>query len=164
MYGTRLTRDFGESVPEPWKSAINSLNDHQVQRGLRRLTATGSASVPTLPQFVKACRQVGDDEGEARQAPTYLPGPVYDAFHRFGQRALFRFLKTKGAASEECLRKLIAVKNHIVTAAMDDESTKAEELRDVLLAAFEKHWQEMPAEEAQRHERSFQRTGFVSGH
>lgn len=137
MYGSRLTRDFGESVPEPWRSAINTLSDEQVRRGMRRLTAAGSASTPTLPQFVRACRTVGDDEGEARPAATFLPGPRYDPWHGFGQRALLRFLKCRDKqTSEHDLRRLIEVKNRIIAAVGADE--QPEDVRDVLLAAFGK--------------------------
>lgn len=159
MYGTRLTRDFGESVPDPWRSAIATLNDLQIQRGLRRLTAAGSASVPTLPQFVKACRQTGDDEGETRPAATYLPAPPVDPWVGLGNRALFQYLKTKGAASEQTLPKLVAVKNEIIAAA--DDSSEPKEVRDVLFAAFDKLWEAMPASQIEWHKDHFARTGRV---
>lgn len=141
MYGTRLTRDFGESVPDPWRSAIKTLTDVQIQRGLRRLTAAGSASTPTLPQFVKACKTAGDDEGEVRPAHTYLPGPSYDDFHIFGQRCLLKFaLSADTAFSAEQMRDLVEHKNRLVSDFRDmhreTQDVTAEQMREGLFAAF----------------------------
>jgi hypothetical protein len=145
MYGPRLTRDFGESVPEPWRSVIASLSDIQIQRGLRRLTASGSGSVPTLPQFSKACRDLGDDEGQTRPASTYLPSPDYDHFHRFGQKQFFKFIWTNDTTPEQ-LPKLIQRKNEIIDAARHDpemqlggdEVEQGKQLHEILFAAWRK--------------------------
>jgi hypothetical protein len=141
MYGSRLTRDFGDSVPDPWKSAIKSLTDSQIQKGLRRLTAAGSASTPTLPGFVKACKTVGDDEGEGRQAASYLPPPSFDDFHCFGQRALFAFVRKAGYVSEETLQALVTEKNRLVNdfrAMNAEEEVTAAQMREALMKAFER--------------------------
>lgn len=96
MYGTRLARDFGESVPEVWKQAISTLKRYEIDRGLRRLTTGGSGSPPTLPQFMKACKMTGDDEGTLRPASTFqaLPKPVRpeNRFLMIGNFELLRFL------------------------------------------------------------------------
>src|SRR5690606_30884911 len=113
MYGNRLTRDFGDSVPEPWRNGISYMPDWQIQRGLRRLSLAGSASVPTLPVFVKACRQQGDDEGQSRPDASALPPPTYDGFHAFGQRCLFVFLRRSDAIGQERLQALIRAKNKL---------------------------------------------------
>lgn len=145
MYGNRLTRDFGDSVPDPWRSAIGTLSDSQVQRGLRRLTVAGSASTPTLPQFVKACRDLGDDEGQTRPASTYLPAPDYDHFHRFGQRQFFKFLWTHDTTPAQ-LPMLIQRKNEIIDAARHDpemqlggdEAEQGKQLHEILFSAWRK--------------------------
>lgn len=145
MYGSRLTRDFGDSVPDPWRSAIKTLTDAQVQRGLRRLTAAGSGSTPTLPQFMKACRDFGDDEGQTRPASTYLPSPDYDHFHRFGQRQFFKFLWTHDTTPEQ-LPMLIQRKDEIIDAARHDpemqpggnEQEQGKQLHEILFSAWRK--------------------------
>lgn len=147
MYGNRLTRDFGDSVPDPWRSAISTLSDAQIQRGLRRLTAGGSGSTPTLPQFAKACRDQGDDEGQVRPASTQLPSPNYDHFHCFGQIQFFKFLKMHNVRNDQ-LPKLIARKNEIISAARHDPDMQAgdtteqaeqgKQLHEILFAAWRK--------------------------
>lgn len=130
MYGNRLTRDFGDSVPDPWRSAIKSLSDPQIQRGLRRLTAAGSASTPTLPQFVKSCRATGDDEGEVRPASTVLPAPNYDHFHCFGQLQLFKFIRLFEVSNDQ-LPTIIQRKNEIIDAARHDPDMHGGDAREM---------------------------------
>jgi hypothetical protein len=135
MYGTRLTRDFGESVPEPWRSAIKTLSDSQVQRGLRRLTANGSGSTPTLPQFMKACRASGDDEYETRPAGTFLPQPPLSWQVRNGNFALLSFMMANDVP-QDLVPKLVETKNKIVAGTADDDDTA--DLSNVLRTAFAK--------------------------
>jgi hypothetical protein len=139
MYGNRLTRDFGESVPEPWKQAIGTLTRYQVDRGLRRLTAGGSGSVPTLPQFMKACRMVGEDDGPS--APTgqpVLPAPEIDKFTLSANRWMLNYLMRKGA-HVQCLPAMIDAKNRL--AAQYREIDTEDPVKDEeFLAALHKAW------------------------
>lgn len=139
MYGTRLTRDFGVLVPEPWASAIKTLNDRQIQRGLRKLIDVGSTSTPTLPAFVKACRMLDDeDERPGRANVPALAG--YDDYHQLGQRWLFGFLLERGSVEPSTLPKLVAAKNRIVEqfrAGGNIDGTVAEWF-DVAKAEFER--------------------------
>lgn len=113
MYGSRLIREFGESVPEVWRQAVGSLKRFEVDRGLRRLTTGGSASPPTLPQFMKACKQIGDDEGTLRPAVTYTPAnalpPPSNRFVPTGSIALLRFILAENTPTDriEDLRKIM---------------------------------------------------------
>lgn len=141
MYGSRLTRDFGESVPEPWTSAIRTLNDRQIQRGLRKLTDAGSASSPTLPVFVKACRMLDDEDGSHGRANVpALPG--YDDYHQLGQRWLFAFLLKHGGIEPATLPKVVAAKNRIVAefrASGDiEDKGRVKEWLDVAVTEFER--------------------------
>jgi hypothetical protein len=113
MYGNRLTREFGDSVPEPWQSAIRTLKDHEIQRGLRKLSLAGSASVPTLPVFMKACREAGGDDGEVRPAATFLPSPPREEFHQNAQFRLMKFLMANDV-SEDTLAALVIEKNRLL--------------------------------------------------
>lgn len=72
-FGPRFLRDFGNEAPPIWVSAIQSLKDHEIEKGFRRLALHGSASPPTLPQFMKFCKMTGDDEGTLRPAATFQP-------------------------------------------------------------------------------------------
>ena len=163
MYGTRLTRDFGESVPDPWASAIRTLNDHEIQRGLRRLANGGSGSTPTLPQFVKACRQIGEDHGPTtpRGAPA-LPTVRYDDLHTFGQKCLMKFLTDNGSATQQALDRMIEEKNRIVgnfRLIQSEEVLEAAEVRERLFTAFREAWKPITENEIEIARNKLSRTG-----
>lgn len=62
MFGAEtLARKFGESPPEEWRLSLSRLTDFELQRGLRRLNDSGKGHVPTLPEFLRMCREVGGD-------------------------------------------------------------------------------------------------------
>lgn len=145
MYGGRLTRDLGESVPETWRRTISSLKDFEIQRGLARLLKGGQASAPSLPQFVKACKMIGEDDGPS--APTNantLPPPDYDVYHSHGQRCLMKYLFTAGAAGDAQLKKMLSAKDKIITdfraMAADGEIVTGSEIRDRLFKAWDAVW------------------------
>lgn len=56
---------------------IGRLKDHELERGMRRLMYSGAAAPPSLPQFVRLCRTVGDapDLDEGPRVPA-LPKPA----------------------------------------------------------------------------------------
>jgi hypothetical protein len=147
MYGSKVVRDFGESVPNVWRSAVGALNRFEIDRGLRRLTMQGGASPPTLPQFIKACKQTGDDEGTIRPAQDhFLTPPSMDKWREFGNRCLFAYLCTEGAATVESLKVLVAEKNKIAAQYRDIETECAvtdEEFVATCRKSFTKHWQSM---------------------
>jgi hypothetical protein len=169
MYGARLTRDFGESVPEVWRQAISGLNRHQIDRGLRRLTAGGSGSVPTLPQFMKACRMIGEDDGPSNPGMAQLPQRIlpqgFNHIDAHGQKCMFAYLWDRGAASETSLHVMIAEKNKIVEQyrliAAEDEVT-GKEIKDRLFGAFAKVWRPITEEDAEAHYTSFRAKGFAA--
>jgi hypothetical protein len=74
--GDAVERKFGPNPPVEWVEMVGRMNDFELQRGLRRLVASGKAHVPTLPEFVKLCRAVGDDaEFGGSKATNALPAP-----------------------------------------------------------------------------------------
>lgn len=152
MYGSRLTRDFGDSCPETWRRAIEQLKDYEVQRGLARLLRTG-APTPTLPAFVKACRIIGEDDGpSAPRGLPELPQGNYDMYHAFGQRAMLAWLMTNGAATAESLAVMIACKNDVVSLYRDfgrHDKVDPAELKEQLFAEFSKVWSPMDYEESE---------------
>ncbi len=56
-----LKRKFGDSPPEPWIQMLAQIPDAHLRRGLRKLPFTGWPHVPSLPQFIKLCRDPEDD-------------------------------------------------------------------------------------------------------
>jgi hypothetical protein len=148
MYGQRLFRDFGESVPDEWISAIANLKDFQIKRGFVMLGASGSGSVPTLPQFLKACRTTGDEDRSAIVPERTLPGPDYDRAHCIGQLAMLSFvmrstLEGDGAATPESLDAMVKEKNRIVEQyrqILPEDPDASKEMPDVIRAALKKYY------------------------
>jgi hypothetical protein len=144
MYGQRFLRDFGDSPPEPWISACGALKDHEIKRGLARLANTGSGSSPTLPQFVKACRTVGEDDGPKgpRGTRESLPPPQHqEQWHRWGQLALLKFLVKYGPAPDHQLPAMIAAKNRLVASyrlIASEEDVTAQEFTAAMHAELAK--------------------------
>ncbi len=71
MYGgDAVDRKYGPKPPPEWVSAISGLKDHELQRGMRRIASGGKPHVPTLPEFLTACRRIGDDQEFGGQKQT----------------------------------------------------------------------------------------------
>lgn len=72
MYGaTALRNKYGETPPNSWKSAINGLNEYALRRGMKRALHF-TRGVPSLPEFLRMCNEVGGehDEGSQPMAPS----------------------------------------------------------------------------------------------
>lgn len=70
-----VVRKFGNTAPPEWATVIGSLKDYELQRGIRRLTFSGKPHVPSLPEFLKLCREVGGDEHADENRRPLLPPP-----------------------------------------------------------------------------------------
>jgi hypothetical protein len=125
-FGDNLIRRFGKTPPAEWVGAIDMLNDAQLERGLKRLVFGGKGQAPSLPEFIRMCRALGNDEYDDGQpalpkleAPDAWKGDVWDmAANRYllghiakqmakdpkmyGQPASYRAMK----ATDEDLNKL----------------------------------------------------------
>ena len=74
-FGDSLLRKFGPEPPQEWVGAIDALNPYQLDRGMRRIVFGWKGGAPTLPDFMRLCRSVGQDEfDEGRPAVPLLPG------------------------------------------------------------------------------------------
>lgn len=60
--GEAVARKYGDAPPAEWIGVLSDVNDWQLERGMRRLVRSGKAHVPALPEFLKLCRAVGDEE------------------------------------------------------------------------------------------------------
>lgn len=145
MYGPRFIRDFGESVPDVWRSAINSLNESELRRGLKRLTSSGSGSSPTLPQFVKACKLIGEEDGPSRPQNFTQPALTHscDSFDKLGNACLMRYsLNWPGDLGDMDAAELFRVKTKIAQQFREIASeceVDADEMRSAFKSAFDKH-------------------------
>lgn len=72
-----LERKFGREIPTEWRGIVERMPIPELERGMRRLVYSGKAHVPTLPEFVKLCKAVGDDQefGGPKQSGPLLEGP-----------------------------------------------------------------------------------------
>lgn len=77
LYGAdAVRRKFGDEAPPEWREAISQVSDFDLQRGMRRLMHGGKPYVPSLPEFIRACKVVGQDTEAGEGKPTYmLPAP-----------------------------------------------------------------------------------------
>ena len=164
MFGSRFTREYGDSAPETWRRTIESLNDFELARGLRRLLQQGSGSPPTLPQFVKACR-AADPDDVVRPAATFLPPPVMDSIAAFGNRVLLGYLMDprRKNPSETSLQRMVEAKNRIIDQfrqiERDDPTVKSEEIRAALFREFDRQFEAMSEDEYEAGRQRFIRTG-----
>lgn len=168
MYGNRLVRDYGESAPEAWANVIGALKDHEIAAGLRALINIGSGSVPTLPQFVKACRNAQEHDGpHANHSPERtLPRPEYmEKFHAHGQKCLFAYLWKRGPASSESLQAMIVRKNNLVCdyrSIAEEEEVTGKELKEALFKAWDELYEKSTPEDFKHHQETFIRTGHAA--
>lgn len=74
MFGAdAVERKYGRTIPEEWPAMLSRLNEFQIQRGVRMLAYSGKQHVPSLPEFVKLCRDAEHDR-EVNDRPA-LPNP-----------------------------------------------------------------------------------------
>lgn len=79
MFGAdALERKFGRSIPAEWAGIVDRMPQAELERGMRRLVYSGKPHVPTLPEFVKLCKTVGDDQefGGPKQSGPLIAGPA----------------------------------------------------------------------------------------
>lgn len=77
-FGDALQRKYpGKEPPTEWVLQLASLRQEYIDRAFRRMMSAGLSQPPTLPQFMRFARAVGDDnDTEALPQPTQaLPGP-----------------------------------------------------------------------------------------
>jgi hypothetical protein len=123
MFGAdAVARKYGNEIPPEWHAMLAKLNEHQVARGVRMLAYSGKPHVPSLPEFVKLCRDAEHDrEGSDRLSlppRNNYPGDGWDveANNHFFAYVLRRlrdrkpiqpqelpaFLKMKAAWARDC--------------------------------------------------------------
>lgn len=99
MYGAdTLARKFGNAIPEEWTAMLGQLNEFQVRRGIRMLAYSGKAHVPSLPEFVKLCRDAEPEREISDQA--CLPAPddwTGDKWDLIANRLLLQHIRDRCA-------------------------------------------------------------------
>lgn len=68
-----LERKFGKSPPAEWAGLLRTVNDFELQRGIRRMSFSGKSHIPTLPEFLRMCREVGGEQFSDADAKAIPP-------------------------------------------------------------------------------------------
>lgn len=105
-----LERKFGREIPTEWRGIVERMPIPELERGMRRLVYSGKAHVPTLPEFVKLCKAIGDDGefGGPKQSTPLIAGPpdVTDNWGAAANRHLMAevYKNPRRFASPDCER------------------------------------------------------------
>jgi hypothetical protein len=75
--GDAVRRKFGDTPPPEWVGVVAQLTDYQLDRGMRRLLASGKGQVPSLPEFRRLCMLIADDELDPPDLPA-LAAPAWN--------------------------------------------------------------------------------------
>lgn len=113
MFGPRLVRDYGPSAPDAWRNVIGAMRPQEIAAGLKALLDGGSGSVPTLPQFIKACRTNNEHGGiERNHSPERRIERKFEPVEAHANKCLLAFLlrEYRAQVSESLLHQLLAVK------------------------------------------------------
>ena len=87
-----LERKFGRDIPREWTSIVERMPAAELERGMRRLVHSGKAHVPTLPEFVRLCKAVGDDgEWGGPKGQHALPAPAQNVTDPWGTQGNIHF-------------------------------------------------------------------------
>jgi hypothetical protein len=97
MFGAdAVERKFGREIPAEWTAMCARLNEFQVQRGIRQLAYSGKSHVPSLPEFVKLCRDAEHDFKPPAVHPSLAHDgdPSMDAWGMLANRRLLKHITT----------------------------------------------------------------------
>jgi hypothetical protein len=102
MFGAdALERKYGREIPQEWAAMCIRLNDYQIQRGIRQLAYR--AHVPSLPEFVKLCRDAEHDIRPPQQHPALArdEDPSMDPWGLLANRRLMQYISTVVSANPQ---------------------------------------------------------------
>lgn len=106
MFGAEsVERKYGKTIPPEWKAMLGRLKELEVDRGIRRLAYSGKPHVPSLPEFVKLCRTIGDssiDEGPRSAAALPAPANDDDPWLTAANQHLLKYITTRVSADPRC--------------------------------------------------------------
>jgi hypothetical protein len=114
-----VERKYGKQIPREWDGTLRLLKQFELERGLRRLTLSGRAHVPALPEFLRLCREVGGDyPGDAPAKPAALPSRSTWMGDRWDTTANLKLLRHITGASRTRLQLYLepACNAHLVAA------------------------------------------------
>lgn len=116
----------------------------------RALSENGPDEIPTPKRMWLIAREL---RAAAVSTATSTPEPPPDPLHRLGMSCLSAIVKRRGVPSHASERLMIDAKNRILEQLRESYGDRqlteeeAEQLRDVVTPACDKHWQVRSAEE-----------------
>lgn len=141
MFGaTALEAKYGVKIPRTWRSAISQLNDFEFARGCRRLLRF-RRGVPSLPEFLNLCREVGAEDDPNTIPPAFRLTPPTDDAKGFDRWAIVANRKLLRHICTQAERKIFYT---------DRDPQRALELLQPLLEHKRQWAQEMREAEAAR--------------
>jgi hypothetical protein len=84
---------------------MSRLKKLEIDRGVRRLAYSGAKGVPTLPDFTRLCRTIGNDEFDEGERPKSLPNPDTwqgDDWDVVANRHLLAYVTDRVKADPQC--------------------------------------------------------------
>lgn len=97
-FGDALQRKYpGKEPPREWVLQLASLRTEYIERAFRRMMSAGLSQPPTLPQFMRFARAVGDDNDPESlpQIPQALQGPQMEPWTIQGNLWLLAYIRTQ---------------------------------------------------------------------
>lgn len=147
LFGDALLRKFDSEPPEEWVAAISMLNDFQLERGLKRMVFTWKGGPPNLPDFVRICRAIGDDDFDTPKQQIALPrrdefkGDHWDIA---GNMRLLKHITTLLAANSAALGKVLPVREVRSASGalicLESQASSEQVSATELLVAYKKAW------------------------
>lgn len=144
MFGAEtLKRKYGMTPTKEWVEVIGRLKDYELTRGMRRLVASGSENLPSLPKFRRLCQESLNDDTDT---PTATPLPQLpsnlasqDAWDIASNRHLLQHLNARLGRDSKCYGPVMPGYGG---ASPEQEAASA------VLVKWKKHWAQMMREEA----------------
>src|SRR6478736_568350 len=134
MFGvSALTNKFGAKPPQTWRTALASLNEFQLARGMNRALHF-TKGVPNLPEFLRMCREVASDDLDPegpRIAPSHqIQGPLAQRWEAEAGIHLLSYVTDQSKhrifyASEELTAPLVKAKKEWAQDMRDAEMAAA---------------------------------------
>lgn len=130
MFGAEaLARKYGDSPPPEWRVSLDRLKDFELERGMRRLVYSGKPHIPSLPEFLRLCREVGGDDhasADARQMPpsrqlAQQPVP------RWSEQANIHLL---GHISRQARKRVYYATQELIQPLIEAKNAWAEDMRE----------------------------------
>ena len=144
MFGAEtLKRKYGAVPPREWLEVIARLKDYELTRGMRRLVASGSDLIPSLPKFRRLCQESLNDDLDGSQLVPLprLPSNLLaqDAWEVAGSLHLRTYLGTRLAKAPKAFGPIVYG---------EGAGSAAQQACTAILVKWKKTWSQMMREEA----------------